>query len=118
MKLTKSKLRRIIKEEIGNLTKDKSLNESFMQFSSRTEYLKDYLVEQSTVLDPKAEAAFDRMVSGIRNTEPGDWELAAQYVRDAKSLLDQRQKEWNDTINQRGDDGSFGRAIEPGSLDY
>jgi hypothetical protein len=116
MKLTKSKLRQIIKEEIGNLTKGKSLNESFMQFSSRTEYLKDFLVEQAAELDPKAEAAFDRMVSGIRDTEPGDWELATQYIRDAKSLIDKRQQEWNDAVKQGG--GSFGRAIEPGSLDY
>ena len=87
MKVKISTLRRIIKEEIGNLTKDKSLNESFMKFSSRTEYLKDYLVEQTTVFDPKTEAAFSRMVSGIRDTKPGDWELATQYIRDAKSCF-------------------------------
>ena len=47
MKVKISTLRRIIKEEIGNLTKDKSLNEAF---SPRTEYLKDYLSEVG--LDP------------------------------------------------------------------
>jgi hypothetical protein len=55
MKLTKSKLRQIIKEEIGNLTKGKSLNESF---SPHTEYLKDYLTgvgvisEDPDIADP------------------------------------------------------------------